>query len=596
VRVLALGLALVTMLAVHAAQAGASVSTVNGVQFGIEPVHSGFSAGPSEASLGYQGGPVVHSDSIYAVYWDPPLTYPRSAQLEINGFLRGFASEAGDLTNGFAAITQYGDSTAKVSGQSTFSGAYTDVDPYPATNNCSEEGNPCITDAQIRAELTSFISSNGLPSGLNPRAGATPIYLVLLPPGVTVCTTGAGEGVHCSDAAASQRLCSYHSYIPENPSAGLGTILYATQPWTPITGCQDGTGTLEEPNDQSADVIVNGVASEQLDTITDPLLTGWHDTGANTDEVTDKCRDDFQTVNTTLGSGKEYDEVIGGVPYYLNDAFSQAGLFDPVAPGGCISEAPLEVDFTYPTAVTTEVPVTFNASESLATLGIADYRWSFGDGTSSEVNCGSNTPTGGFSPLECDGASGLAATNSIASVVHRYTRPGTYKVKLTITDDGGHVASATEEVTVTGNAAASTSDTSSTVGKAAAKPVVGATILSRWLPNVLRSGLEVRYSVNERVAGYFQVLLSRALADRLGVTGPPAQGLPSGSPAAKVIATALLVTTKGGGSVLHIRLSSRTGARLRRVGRLPVTLRLIAHNASSAPISATVLAKATLTG
>jgi hypothetical protein len=106
----------------------------------------------------------------------------------------------------------------------------------------------------------------------------------------------------------------------------------------------------------------------------------------------------------------------------------------------------------------------------------------------------------------------------------------------------------------------------------------------------------VRYSVNERVAGYFQVLLSRALADRLGVTGPPAQGLPSGSPAAKVIATALLVTTKGGGSVLHIRLSSRTGARLRRVGRLPVTLRLIAHNASSAPISATVLAKATLTG
>ena len=72
----------------------------------------------------------------------------------------------------------------------------------------------------------------------------------------------------------------------------------------------------------------------------------------------------------------------------------------------------------------------------------------------------------------------------------------------------------------------------------------------------------VRYSVNEQVAGHFEVLLSRSLARRLGITGPPAVGLPAGSPPQLVIAKAFIVTTKGGRSTVKIQFSKRTAQRL----------------------------------
>ena len=70
----------------------------------------------------------------------------------------------------------------------------------------------------------------------------------------------------------------------------------------------------------------------------------------------------------------------------------------------------------------------------------------------------------------------------------------------------------------------------------------------------MRKGLVVSYSVNEQVAGHFEVLLSSATAHRLGITGTPAVGLPAGSPAEVVIAKAILVTTKGGHSAVHIEV------------------------------------------
>ena len=77
----------------------------------------------------------------------------------------------------------------------------------------------------------------------------------------------------------------------------------------------------------------------------------------------------------------------------------------------------------------------------------------------------------------------------------------------------------------------------------------------------------VRYSVNEQVAGHFEVLLAASIARHIGLHGPPATGLAKGTPPQIVIAKAILVTTKGGHNTVKIQFCKKTAARLRRCTR-----------------------------
>lgn len=80
-------------------------------------------------------------------------------------------------------------------------------------------------------------------------------------------------------------------------------------------------------------------------------------------------------------------------------------------------------DFTFsPSSPTTATPVNFDAGGSQAATGstIVSYTWNFGDGT----------------------------TGSGVSTSHRYLAPGTYTVRLTITDDQGRTSFVTKSVTV----------------------------------------------------------------------------------------------------------------------------------------------------
>ena len=87
------------------------------------------------------------------------------------------------------------------------------------------------------------------------------------------------------------------------------------------------------------------------------------------------------------------------------------------------------------------------------------------------------------------------------------------------------------------------------------KPVAKAAVMSHTLSSALRKGLAIGYSVNEQVAGRFEVLLARTLAHKLKISGTPATGLPAGTPPQLVIAKAILVTTKGGHSTCTIKFS-----------------------------------------
>ncbi len=352
-----------------------------------------------------------------------------------------------------------------------------------------------------------------------------------------------------------------------------------------------------------ADLIINQISIEQQNIVTDPLLNGWKDPAGY--ENTDECRFFFApalggaaTANPETLAGTLFNQILASGHFYLNEAFNYAAelLNYPGVP--CLIGSELEPEFTAPSSVNTGETVTFDGMESDVSqdagvsysangtpqANYATYTWNFGDGTPTVTGYAPGSP-----PCELPWLTPCAG-----SVFHSYEYGGTYEVTLTIHDVGGDIASVTHSVTVAGPArpesSGNTGNTGSGAGGAAngavPAPVAKAVIASQRLRTVLRKGLLVDYSVNEQVAGHFEVLLTRALARRLHISAPAATGLPAGSAPMVVLAKAILVTTKGGYSALHIELSKRIDARLAHVGKLPLMVRMAVRNTAAATTSA----------
>jgi len=714
----AVGLIAALTLAAPAAAIVTKVETGAGefTEVGLQPRTEVLMPGISTSFANEDGNAVVDGSSVYAVYWDPDAIFHEHHEwtTKIDTFFHAMGETSGELSSIFAPLGQYRDRANEPAVDDiVFKGSYSDTVKYPAAGCTDPEplhrgAITCLTNAQLREQLESFIGTHSLPKGMHT------IYYLITPPGVTLCLETAAT--HCSDYSLSKEeeeneehvsesyensFCSYHSDVnPDGADDGdSNTILYAAIPWTAGTlgdatqyskasiyeqgeDCQDGGWNpekhhetrekprnvgaeeltkveaepepalvdfldvlrlegphQEEPNQEGgeegkgeegdyspglADLIVNQIAEEQANTVTDPLLNGWQDAEHN--EVTDECRNDFDaTAGPTGGeiagsvkAGRETqagtlsNQSFGTARYYINNVFNLA----EGAVGGCAGGVGIVPRCTTPNPVKTNEIVGFDGLES--TVGLlegkvfgptgppsktyATFNWNFGDGTE----------TSGYIPdaptCELPWLSPCAA-----SAFHSYQYGGTYEVTLTVTDVAGDKASVTHAVTVVGPPApipappGSSSATSSTTPAAPVgpstpsvsipAPVAAATIVQQKLKSALRKGLVVTYSVNEQVAGRFEVLLSRSLAHRLGISGTPATGLPAGSPAEVVIAKSILVTTKGGRSAVHIKFSKSTAARLARAKKVPLMLRLIVRNsASTDPATTTVLSALTLAG
>jgi hypothetical protein len=405
---------------------------------------------------------------------------------------------------------------------------------------------------------------------------------------------------------------------------------------SPDGGCDTGL----------ADLIVNQIAVEQQNIVTDPLLNGWQDpTGG---EATDECRDFFAPVlGGNVGAQEESDagtlfnQALVGNDYYLNDAFNLAAFKLPYPGVSCIPGVSLLPQFTAPNPVNAGEIVGFDGMESDITLnadtvfspsgvpstGYATYTWNFGDGSAPVVGYAPGAPLANSPTVEPCGAPQWEKPCA-ASAYHSYKYGGTYEVTLTVADVGGNTASVKEPITVDGPAppepekptptptptpapSPSTATPGSAGGAAGGAgattppavapavvtppPVLGASVTSKSLKKALSSGLPVRYTTNEQVAGNIEVLLEDSAAKRLGITGAPATGLPAGTPKSIVVGTAVLVTTKGGQGTIRVKFTSRAAAHLKHVHKLKVTLRLFARNASrQSPQTTTMLSTVVL--
>jgi hypothetical protein len=378
-----------------------------------------------------------------------------------------------------------------------------------------------------------------------------------------------------------------------------------------------------------ADIITNQIASEEHNTVTDPLLNSWKDESQH--EASDECRNWFAPISSGssspvegTGAGSLSNQSIAGGNYYLNTAFNRAGQLLKYPGVECVTGLRLEPKFTATSPVNVEETIAFDGMESTVTLGAnslfnekaeekpnyANYTWTFGDGSPAVSGYAPGAPV-----CEAPWLSPCAG-----SVFHSYKYGGTYEVTLTVTDVGGFVARTSQLISVIGppppastgpgsgsgaggssttggsTSGGSTSGGSTSGGSAASvpTPTVSELVLSKGLRKALRKGLSVRYSVSEQVAGRFELLLATSLARRLHLSGVRATGLAAGAPPETVIGKAILVTTHGGVGTLTIQFGSNTVKRLRHMHSVTLIVRLLVHNAHAK--TATATATVTLAG
>jgi hypothetical protein len=253
------------------------------------------------ANLSYHGGPVMRTNTTYAIYW-VPSGYSVSTAYEstINGFFQNVSAASGATTNVYASDTQYSDTTGFIANSSTFGGAAVDTTPFPASGCTDPGGRPvCLTDGQLQSEIASEILRKGW------TAGPNKLFFLFTPRNVGSCF---------SSYCAYTYFCAYHSYF----GSGASITLYANQPYAAVPGCDTG----QRPNGDDADATINVASHEHNEAITDGQLNAWYDSASGS-ENGDNCA---WTFGSPLGgsSGTYYNQSISTGRYYLQREWSNA--------------------------------------------------------------------------------------------------------------------------------------------------------------------------------------------------------------------------------------------------------------------------------
>jgi PKD repeat protein len=359
-------------------------------------------AGPN--NMNYYGGPVMHSDANYSIYWEPAGHSTTSNYKNvIDTYFSNVAAASSAISNDYSVATQYYDGSGPIAYQVSFGKRIVDTNPYPVSG-CVSSGVPCLTDAQMQTELNRVISTNGLPRGLGTE------YFIFTPSGVATCFDSTS--LDCSSGGANFDYCAYHSSM----GSGSSTTLYAIQPYAYVSGCNSG----QSPNGDGADSTINVTSHENIETITDPLGNAWFDSSGQ--EIGDKCAWNF---GSALGGspGAQYNEQISSGNYWLQQEWSNAS-------SGCAQRMSSTggggptAGFTFsPSVPRARQTVRFDGSSTTdPSASISRYLWTFGDGRSA---------TGEFP-------------------THAYRYDGTYTVTLKVTDASGKTSSVSHNVTVSG--------------------------------------------------------------------------------------------------------------------------------------------------
>jgi hypothetical protein len=255
--------------------------------------------GASNALLTYHGGPVMRSNTTFAIYWSPTgSTWQRGYRRSINRYFGDVAADSGGTQNVYSTETQYYDSNGSIKYRSTFAGSYLDDAPFPA-NGCPAYGgmSVCLTDTQLIAEVHRVTALLGLPED------GRHSYFLFTPKSVGSCFDETGS------VCAFTYYCAYHGFDD--------SLLYANQPYAETV---DSACGLDGPTTNDADATINTASHEHREMINDPYLTAWYDNKGY--EGSDKCAWTFGTTTSTTNG--PYNQTINGNHYLLQQEWSNA--------------------------------------------------------------------------------------------------------------------------------------------------------------------------------------------------------------------------------------------------------------------------------
>ena len=183
-------------------------AVVSALAFGaISPVAA---YGDNRGAVPYFGGPVMHQETTYALFWDPGGALSSTTKNLLTRYLADVAHDSGRSTNVFSVLAQYTDATGNAAYDQTFGGALSDTDSYPSKSSKCQllditwpPGTPCIVDSQIQTELSSYIALHSLPTGMSARS--TPSSLRATSRSATTPREGARRRLSAAITATSAR-------------------------------------------------------------------------------------------------------------------------------------------------------------------------------------------------------------------------------------------------------------------------------------------------------------------------------------------------------------------------------------------------------
>ena len=248
--------------------------------------------------LMYHGGPVMQTNTTYAIYWNPSnwgQALPTNYDTLVNQYFGDVAADSGSSTNVYDAATQY----SGIQYSSSFGGKITVNDALPQSGCTDSATSVCLTDAQLQAEITTAINRAGW------TRTSTSQFFLFTAPGVGSCA----DSGHC----AYSYYCAYHGSF----DSGSGTTIYANQPYVEgVSGCDAG----HHPNSYPGDAVLNVVSHEHNEAITDPFGNAWYDRRGY--ENGDKCAWSW---GSPTGSGTTaYNQTIHNHHYMLQLEYSNA--------------------------------------------------------------------------------------------------------------------------------------------------------------------------------------------------------------------------------------------------------------------------------
>jgi len=253
----------------------------------------------------YNGGPVMHTPSIYIIYWVPPHLQDGSStslsssyqKIETNLVTQYFGHSL--MNNN----TQYYDTGSYIANAGKFAGAYVDKSLYPGKDCVDPLGisnsHNCISDGDVENEVAKVMGIKGWKGGVNN------LFMVFT-------SSNEGECFTSNSDCAYSNYCGYHTYF----TSGSTDVIYAYMPYGNPSYCQI-SGAPSPNGFPAADTASTAASHELTEAITDPELDAWFDSSGS--EIGDECAYYY---GVPLWDGGNATEQWNGYVFYIQTEYS----------------------------------------------------------------------------------------------------------------------------------------------------------------------------------------------------------------------------------------------------------------------------------